>query len=177
MRITELKLTILAAGVLAFGVMAHAASNDTASIPITADIGSIENVGCTQTSIAFGAAITPLTSSGWTAPAEVNCTISTNDVDGDDVNIYVGGVLTTGGETPSTIASSNFGYNTDGGTSFTSLSLIGSGTYSGDYGALVRSTITTGPTSFYLGLNVPAGQAVGSYSGATLYVVVSPHAV
>jgi hypothetical protein len=181
-----IKVSLLAAAVLALAnVTAYAATSTTATIAVSADVGSFDNITCTQTAggIAFGTSGSPLTASGWTTPAIVNCAITANDTYGEDVNIYLSGTLTgvsgpaaTG---PSTIATSLFGYNTTGDASYTTVSSVASGTYGGDYGSAAavltdQAASGTGSFAFYLGLNVPATQPSGSYTGVNLIVAITP---
>ncbi len=167
----------LAAAVLALvSVGAFAAPNSsTTTVGLTATVSSFDNITCTQTSVDLNNGVN-ITASGLTTGHVINCFVTSNDTSAIDATAYLPDASPLTGTNPSnTIPNSDIEWSASSGGTYVALSALG-GSLSGNDGAIVATNVGTGnaiPVTFYLKLNVPAGQPADSYS-ATLTVAITP---
>jgi hypothetical protein len=171
-----IRLSLLVLGVSAFASMGAFAATS-ATVSLSANVGTVESLSCTTSSVFFG----ELTAGGTSNAQTVVCTVTDNDDGGTDMTMYITrdslvGTLNSGNYIPT----ANISYSlTNALESFTSFVPL-NGSYSGSDGAAgfrnIAQDAVNADANFYLKLAVPEGQAADHYAG-TLNIVITPHEV
>jgi hypothetical protein len=169
------KALVLTATVFALASAGANAQNTSTTIALTAQVGSFDNITCTQATLDLNGG-TPITTGGMTPGQAVNCFVTSNDAAAINVAAYLPASNPLTGTNPANnIPTTDIEWSPDNAADFVPFAPL-TGALAADIGAQVATAVAQGtntPVNFWLSLNVPATQAADTYS-AVMTVAITP---